>query len=975
LVILNKNPIEPLFGEVNLFGKKNLLGLKDPVGFISFDIMLYTKKKESTNYTNFYLKMRFNRINMLKMLVTATFLYCINIRAQEIRTSYPPAEPSVAFASISSEWELAMTDFVAKNSKLKEAYIWLHREASGIIAAQIVRNGRVLASGEITGKTVGKQRIYFPGDIYLEKGATYYLRLFKGEPATVRGIVARAAIDIDEVQGFDVLGPVTYDLAHELVFVEWTGDPPVDLGFDERKQLPAGYEEAVNEALRSNPDLWGEQVLARPEGPTYDNIKDYLAPLKSVGTRLTESGVYYIPFGRPTSLSGFGPAALHVGDGSQIISQTSVGVKTTIFVGETGQERYGFAEARLAEEYLEGGYYPILVNEYTDVSGIKYTQESFADYVEGMSELVSFVKMTIHRNERTSNVKVVFQFSDENLTQEGNKILVGGKVRAVTPSGGTLIGNRLVYDFDIRNGDCQLYFARLLHPSDHCVLHEVDAKRYDFEKAELKEYWDGELAKGATFEVPEELVVHARKNLLIQNLYHGWLYSIGNLYQTQYQPDAVIAAMDLGMQGFLPQQKAIQEVLLAQPKREYRNWETATQLHHAVQYFRMSGDKEIIDRNRERFINDMADFEVQMNTPDYDGVLKKEEFSGDIFTRLVYLHHQAPAWQGMRDMSLHLKSFGYAEGGKYLKVADTLKSRLTYLMNENITVLPDGSIFIPTEVGTGEKPKPYPAITETRYGSYWNLSFPFAVKTGFLGTDLLPGYYKYLKDYGGLLLGMVRFNYYPVPVGGFHPDGLPGYNTTGVDNIYGPNMAHIFAMMDDPDRLALSFYSKLAHGMTRKTFISGEGDTVGVYPGEYYRSSFLSPSSYNNAWFLLMLRLMLIYEADDRNGIPVKLCLGWFTPRTWLEHGKEIKVADAPTMFGTLDYTVRSEIGKGKVYAMVQIPERTPASEVSLRLRVPGKKTIKSVTVNGKRHKAFNKADETIDLTGKTGQLNIVVKY
>ena len=926
---------------------------------------------------NHHLKMKvfrhYQKTNRWSSFFLAIFLCCMNVSAQEIRTVYPPAEPSQVFGDI--HWNFAMTSFVAQDTQLKEAYIWIHSEASGIIAAQIIRDERVLVTGSVPGKTVGKQRIYFPADVYLEKGATYYLRLSKGEPATISGTVSKTAIPVEEIQGFNLLGPVSIDMAHELVFVEWTGDPPADFMFDERKQLPAGYEQVLNEALLSNPDFFGEQVLARPEGPTFDNVKDYLLPLKLVGTSLTESGVYYIPFGRPTALSGFGPAALHVGDGSQIISQTYNGHKTTIYVGETGQERYGLAEARLAQEYLEGGYYPVLVNEYTDMSGVKYTQESFADYVQGVSELVSFVKMTVPRNERTGIVKVVFQFSDDPVTLEGNRIFVDGKVRAVAPSGGTLTGNKLIYELDIRNGDRQLYLARLLHPSDACELQTVDAKRYEKEKSELKEYWDGELAKGATFEVPEELVNHARKNLLIQNLYHGYLYSIGNAYQDWFQPEGADLAMVMGMYGYLAQQKAIQETLLLKPlRKQYGNWEMATQLRHAVQYYRISGDRGIIDQYRKIFFDYMGDFETQMNAVDNDGVLNKEEFSGDISTRLVYLHHQAPTWRGMRDMAFLLKSFGHAEGEKYLKVADALKSRLTNLINKSITVLPDGSSFIPTELSTEEKPEPYPVITETRYGSYWNLAFPYVVGSGFLKPDILPGYYKYLKDYGGLFLGMVRFNYYPVPVGSYRLNGLSGYKTTGVDNVYGLNMARTFAMVDDPDRLALSFYSKLAHGMTRKTFISGEGDTVGAYPDEYYRSCYLPPSSFNNSWFLLMLRLMLIYETEDPNGLPDKLRIGWFTPRTWLEDGKQIKVAGAPTMFGTLAYTVQSEIGKGKVHVMVQMPERT-ASEASLRLRVPEKRTIKSVAVNGKRHKAFDVADETIDLTGKTGKLDIIVQY
>jgi hypothetical protein len=164
--------------------------------------------------------------------------------------------------------------------------------------------------------------------------------------------------------------------------------------------------------------------------------------------------------------------------------------------------------------------------------------------------------------------------------------------------------------------------------------------------------------------------------------------------------------------------------------------------------------------------------------------------------------------------------------------------------------------------------------------------------------------------------------------------------------------------------------------MTRKTFISGEGDTMGTYPDEYYRSSYLSPTSFNNSWFLLMLRLMLIAETEDDNGIPNRLHLAFSTPRAWLEQGKQIKVANAPTMFGKLDYTIDSDIDNGKVRATVQMPEGAgAASGISLRLRVPGKKAIKNVTVNGKSQRAFNSTDETVDLSGKTGRLDIIVHY
>lgn len=898
----------------------------------------------------------------------------------ETKATYEPASPSALFAGFDTDAGIAMTSFVAECTKLKEAYIWVHEELSGLLGAHIVQGGtygEVIAIGTVPGREKGKQQVLFPNDIYLQKGAVYYLKLFKGEPATIHGSVAKAAQPTNKIQGYNVYGPVTDDLAHELIFEAWEGDPPDHNLLNEKKQHPAGYEQKVNEALHATIDLWGEEVLASSEGPTYENVKDYLAPLKLMGTAVTESGVYYIPFGRPLNDSGFGPAALHVGDGSQIISQKSAGDKITIYVGAGGLERYGYAEARLEQEGLDGGYYPILQNVYRDADGVTYFQESFSDYVFATTELVSFVQLKIAREHaKVDSVKVVFHFSDDHLSLENNTVKWNNQIRAIVSPGGRLAGaNKIVYDIKLGDEDPEIYVARLLHPAG-CILSDVNEAVYQAEKKELKAYWDSELAKGAVFDVPEEQVNNAQKNLLIQNLYMGFLYSIGNLYQNWYQPEGNDVARILGEYGFTKQQRAIHEVLLSRPFRRYRTWEMGELLSHAAQYYYISRDTSFIFDNKSKFLQYLDDFEQQMDASEH-GVLKAESFSGDIAEQLVYLHHQATAWRGMRDMAYILKSLGdTTNGDTYSALAETLKTRLTTGINEGKTFLADGSLFIPTELFTKTKPTPYPVITETKYGSYWNLCFPYAAASGLLDEALFPGYYQYLKNYGAFLLGMVRFNYYPVPVGSYKSDGLPGYKTTGVDNVYGLNLSRFVHMMDDPDRLALAFYAKLAHGMTRRTFISGEGDTVGPYPDEYYRTFYLSPSSFNNSWFLLMLRLMLIAEKEDEKGVPDKLQLAFSTPRAWLEQGKQINVSAAPTLFGKMDYQIRSDIENGTIHARIAMPDQaTSASEITLRFRVPGNKKIKTVKINGAKHKAFHPDNETIDLTGKKGLLQIVAYY
>jgi len=895
------------------------------------------------------------------------------------KISHAPRVPSDKFGDIYGDTDIAITSFEAKCSRLKEAYVWMHEASSGLIAVQISRDGpygQVIATGTLVGDSVGKHRIDFSGDVYLEQGKKYYLKLFKGEPATIKGALARAAGNTGDTEGYNTYGPLSYDLAHELVFDQWKGRPATLELFDEKKELPKGYEESVNEALNARRDMFGEKALSMPEGPTYDNIEGYLTPLKLIGTGVTESGVYYLPFGRPLNLAGYGPVALHVGDGSQIVSQVSTGPKMTIFLGTEGQERYGMAEARLEQERLEDGFQPILLNNYTDALGVTYVQESFSDYTYLTAELVSFIKLTIRKGKaKVNQTKVKLLFSDRDLSLEGNVLKTGNKIRALLTAGGELSGgNTITYELDLSEHDQELYIVRLLHPAD-CIPIEPNLQYYQQEKTELKNFWNSQLAKGAVFDVPEARVNHARKALLIQNLFMGYLYSIGNIYQTWYQPEGNDAATILGEYGFTGQQKAMAEVLLSVPFRTYPNWEMGELLSHAAQYYRISKDTAFISCHKPTFIQFMENFQSQMKQSP-NGVLNAEAFSGDIAEPLVYLHHQAVAWRGLRDMASVMMTLGDSSGNQYMPLADSLRSRLLRALNESKTVLPDSSIFLPTELFTKKKPEPYGMITETKYGSYWNLCFPYIPATGLLDSKTVSGYYKYLKNHGAFLLGMVRFNYYPVSVGSYRQDGLPGYKTPGVDNVYGLNAARLLTMVDDADRLVLSFYAKLAHGMTRYTFVSGEGDTVGPYPGEYYRTSYLSPSSFNNSWFLLMLRLMLIAEMEGEDGLVEKLHLAYSTPRAWLEQGKQIRVERAPTVFGEISYVIDSEIDNGSIHMTVTLPDQAGAAKaIAVRLRTPGKRIIKSVKINGKTHQSFDPDEEIIDLTGNQGVVDVSVVY
>lgn len=127
--------------------------------------------------------------------------------------------------------------------------------------------------------------------------------------------------------------------------------------------------------------------------------------------------------------------------------------------------------------------------------------------------------------------------------------------------------------------------------------------------------------------------------------------------------------------------------------------------------------------------------------------------------------------------------------------------------------------------------------------------------------------------------------------------------------------------------------------------------------------------SHGKAVFLSNFRNLLVME-DGKN-----LWLAKATPRAWLEQGKEISVKHAPTWFGEVGYDIVSDVEHGKIHATVEMPSRKLPQQVTLRFRHPKAAPIKSVLVNGKAWKDFNRDKETISLTGMTGTVSVTANY
>lgn len=208
---------------------------------------------------------------------------------------------------------------------------------------------------------------------------------------------------------------------------------------------------------------------------------------------------------------------------------------------------------------------------------------------------------------------------------------------------------------------------------------------------------------------------------------------------------------------------------------------------------------------------------------------------------------------------------------------------------------------------------------------------------------------KIIDDYagahGGLFLGLPRFG-----------DHLGGF----LD--FGP--AYALIQHDWIRRFILFYYAAMAHIYSPGTWTAVESARMGGTLGGPYAtpSEVLIPT---------FTKWMLVFEDPDQ---PV-VWLARATPDEWLAEGKKISVLDAPTRFGKIGYEIRSNIDRGKISAVVHIPTGYGAT-VKLRLRVPGGKQIRAVTLNGAEWKDFSAQEQAVTVPARYhGDVKLGISY
>jgi hypothetical protein len=475
--------------------------------------------------------------------------------------------------------------------------------------------------------------------------------------------------------------------------------------------------------------------------------------------------------------------------------------------------------------------------------------------------------------------------------------------------------------------------------------------------------WERRLARGMQISVPEQRVEDAWRALRAQNAILGWRYSVGNPYEELSFPEGPDVAEVMGEQGYGDTERAILEASLDRPATGFPSWKRGERLLVSASYFSLYRDRAYVDRTAATFAGYLDALERALGRSGAR-ILERERYSSDIPDRVYGLHAQTVAWAGLRAMAFVWSETGHAAlARRAAELATRLASGLRAAVRASERNLADGSLFVPARLLDDERP--YRSLVEARAGSYWNLVTPFALSTGFFapGSADARGIVRYLLGHGSRLLGLVRAGAYAL-----YGRNAP-FPVSGTDQVYGVNVSRFLADNDRADQLVLSLYGQLAAGMTPGTYVAGEAASVAPLDGGRYRAMYLPPNSASNAAFLETLRLMLVHETSDARGVPDGLQLAYSTPRAWLEPGDRIAVADAPTSFGPVSFSIVA--GDASAHVRIDAPGRSSPRRLALRLRLPHGLRIARVEPLVR----FDAATGTIDVSGRTGTIELDVRY
>lgn len=698
----------------------------------------------------------------------------------------------------------------------------------------------------------------------------------------------------------------------------------------------------LQEALAAKRDLWGEAALKQTNGPSYEFCSQLLPPLRYVNADFHHYPIVLSAPGAPVKArlisNGSG---LNLRGGAR--SWNDVGLPVIFRVG-SDELRFGeFIELINGPHYADG-WLPIVHLDYAH-AGVRVGQEAFASTEPALAKHgVVLVQFKLTAGEKGA---IALQWdSPVPPTVQGQTLRdEQGRVLAWFGSAWKWQRQRLIAPL-AEKGVATVAVATT--PMDAATPSPLVDGGFLRQRETCVKTWRELVGRGMQLSVPEAVVMNAWRSLLAgthalirSNRMH---YSAGNQYDRLYQAEGCDALHALVWWGHEVRPLAISQLDFTRKGLEFHQAGHKLQLLAHLREF--TRDDAFIHATRPRWEKEVR--LISHSRTNAEGLFPREQYCGDVATPVYSLNSNAKAWRALRDFAATLHDMGeHNEADRLTTVAADFKQRILAAVEKSSSPAMPG--FVPIAL-SGEE-APYETITATKIGSYWNLMANYVLGSGILSEPRERALLDYLQNHGGLLMGMTR--------------SRPGVSFwTGphsANPLYGTRYVLTLLRRDEPERALVSFYGMLAQGLTRDTFIAGEGGSLTPLD-PMGRLFYCPPNSAGNAHFLALLRHLLVQDCDaDDDGRIDTLRLGFATPKRWLEDGKVIKLEHAPTAFGEINLSLHSRLQAGEVVVEFSPPPRAP-KQTLLRVRVPDGWRIVAAYAGQRELKPD--AQGTVDITG-----------
>jgi len=712
------------------------------------------------------------------------------------------------------------------------------------------------------------------------------------------------------------------------------------------------------EMAAAREDLWGEAALRGPGGPSYEFFAGLLPPLRYVDA---DFRVYPVVLAAPSA-----PVkARWVGDGSAVNARAhrkpmwrEVGTPVHFLVGEPGVD-FGDDPALLDGPTYADGFLP-MVRVAHRRGAVSYEQEAF---VPADGDLAEAGAVFVRFSARGGPGVVRAQLDPDLVVRPGP-----GTLADVRDQVRVLHDDRWAWDDAAHELKAKLSPGRSAilviptRPTGQAAPPPTEAI-YEEQRRACADAWKALLGRGMQLQIPEPIVQDAWRALVVGNFLIAagdrMNYSVGNAYDRLYEAECGDAARSLLLFGFVDEARGMLGPLLDFQRRATRVHVAGHKLQLLAHDYWVTRDAETV-RAREPAWGPAVDFILDGREAE-NGLMPRDNYAGDIPQQVYALNSNANCWRGLRDMAAVLDDMGLRDRARAMEQgADAYRRAILSAVDrsEQRDVDPP---FIPNALFGAERA--YDVTTATRLGSYYNLMAPYIIGSGVLGpgSEREGWIIEYLRRHGGLAMGMIRSTTHQGPF-----DGEPGVNA-----LYGLRYALALLRRDDVGHAQVGFYGQLAQGMTRGTFVGGEGSKF-FHGDRWGRSFYLPPNSAGNATFLITLRYLLIQDWDlDDDGRPETLRLLHGAPARWLEDGKVVAADRAPTMFGPVSFRAVSRLARGEVDLAIEPPPRRPSAFL-VRLPLPAGRKVISARSGGVDLPIG--ADGAIDLSRTEGRTEVLIR-